>query len=278
MAIPRIIHQTLPDKKNINPIFLANVDRLKYLNENWDHRLYDNNDCRRFISDYYSRDFLKSYDRINPLYGAVRADFFRYLLMYEIGGVYLDIKSTANKKLDDILEENDAFILSHWSSKRGDRYEGWGKHPQLGVEGEFQQWHIIAAPHHPFLEAVISSVKSNIDNYYEPRDGVGQIGVLKLTGPVAYTLAIQPIRTFHAHRLVDITDLEFDFSVVADLSRSARLKMYGNKHYSTLTDPIVINNFAQYLELYVRRARAVLSERINPVHTLLRKGRQRLFP
>ena len=41
--------------------------------------------------------------------------FFRYLLMYEIGGVYLDIKSTANKKLDDVLEENDAFILSHRS-------------------------------------------------------------------------------------------------------------------------------------------------------------------
>ena len=29
------------------------------------------------------------YQRINPIYGAARADFFRYLLMYAQGGIYL---------------------------------------------------------------------------------------------------------------------------------------------------------------------------------------------
>src|SRR5665213_1678332 len=101
MAIPRIIHQTVPDKNNMRPEFRDNVSRLQSLNKNWEHRLYDDQEIRDFIVDSYGSETIDYYERINPLYGAARADFFRYLLLYKFGGVYLDIKSTASKSLDD---------------------------------------------------------------------------------------------------------------------------------------------------------------------------------
>ena len=133
MAIPKLIHQTLRNTIDLNPILAANIFKLKQLNPNWAHRFYDNNDQRMFISKFYGAEVLKSFDKINAQYGAARADFFRYLLVYELGGVYLDIKSTANKALDDVLRNDDAFILSQWANKAGEPYENWGKHPEFGI-------------------------------------------------------------------------------------------------------------------------------------------------
>ena len=75
----------------------------------------------------------------------------------------------------------------------GEPFEGWGLHPECGPYGEYQQWHIIAAPQHAFLRATISAVMWNIDNYSIEHHGVGKPGVLRTTGPIAYTKAITPL-------------------------------------------------------------------------------------
>jgi inositol phosphorylceramide mannosyltransferase catalytic subunit len=125
MAIPKIIHQTVPDKSKMHQIFLDNVSRLKDLNGNWDHRLYDDREIGEFILESYGSEIAGYFDRLNPLYGAARADFFRYLLLYKFGGVYLDIKSTATRPLDEVLNADDVYLLSHWRNKLGQRFEGW---------------------------------------------------------------------------------------------------------------------------------------------------------
>ena len=58
-----------------------------------------------------------------------RADFFRYLLVYQLGGVYLDIKSSLDKPLKDVLRAEDQFILTHWDNRPGEQYEGIGIYP-----------------------------------------------------------------------------------------------------------------------------------------------------
>ena len=50
-----------------------------------------------YIRREYGESILSCYLRIDPVYGAARADLFRYLLLYRTGGVYLDIKSAARR-------------------------------------------------------------------------------------------------------------------------------------------------------------------------------------
>ena len=187
---------------------------------------------------------LTYYDRINPLYGAARADLFRYLLLYEHGGVYLDIKSTIDRALDDVLRLDDVYLLSQWRNRRGQVYQDWGvHHPSIdGVLNEYQQWHIAAAPKHPFLAAVIAKVRRNIDGYNPFRDGVGKSGVVKLTGPIAYTSAIQPIERYHRHRLVDIEDLGFRYSIFPSTgsNKYGHVEIFAS-HYTILSAPIINN-------------------------------------
>jgi hypothetical protein len=94
----------------------------------------------------------------------------------------------------------------------------------------------VAAPGHPFLRAVIARVMGNIDRYDPWRHGTGRAGVLWLTGPTAYSLAIEPLRGAHAHRMVDpLHDLGFHYTVTGAGSH----RRYFSSHYSQHTFPVV---------------------------------------
>lgn len=178
--IPKIIHQTYKTK-NLPQEIQEVVDKVKDMNPDYEYRFYDDNDCVNFIMQNYQDDSLEMYLRINPNYGSARADFFRYLLMYKVGGVYLDIKSVTTKPLNQSVTFNDEYVLTHW-------YPGTPWIDELNYPlGEFQNWHIVCVPNHPFLKKTIELVKENIRNY----DGeTGKKSVLRNTGPFVYSKAI----------------------------------------------------------------------------------------
>jgi mannosyltransferase OCH1-like enzyme len=67
-----------------------NVDKLKTSNPEFEHYLFDDNDCREFIKNNFHESVLKAYDKLIP--GAYKADLWRYCVLYIHGGIYMDIK------------------------------------------------------------------------------------------------------------------------------------------------------------------------------------------
>src|SRR4051794_4030765 len=114
--IPRVIHQTYMSK-NFPPELNANAENIKNMNPGWTHVIHDDADIKKFITETYGLEILGYFERIDPIYGAARADLFRYLLMYKYGGVYMDVKSTCTQPLDETLRPGDRFILSQWRNK-----------------------------------------------------------------------------------------------------------------------------------------------------------------
>jgi hypothetical protein len=215
-----------------------NVDELRSRNPNWEHRLFNDAAVEAFIEEHYGRAILGYYRRIDPSYAAARADLFRYLVIYRLGGVYLDVKSTFCSPIDEMLRGDEHFIISHWRNGPGEPHQGFGCHPELADIGEeIQQWHVIAAPGHPFLRAVIEAVLDGIDSY-NPRTGdIGLMGVLRLTGPIAYSRAIIPLLEQHPCTLIDNESvIGLQFSVFSGLDHR---RIY-SRHYSDNTSPIII--------------------------------------
>jgi hypothetical protein len=235
VSVPRVLHQTYPSQ-TLPTVFLENTRRLRELHPRWDYRFYDDDDIARYIRTVYGDEIFAYYLRIDPRYGAARADLFRYLLMYNEGGVYLDIKSAARKPLDEVLRSDDQYVLSYW---RGTRFSGWGDHSELRNYGgqEFQQWHIIAARGHPYLKSVIETVLRNLDRYNPLTWGVGRKGVMRVTGPVAYTQAIGLIRSQFPHRLVGgQDDLALEYTALPDVDHRSLFRF----HYTVLQDPVAL--------------------------------------
>jgi len=238
MRIPRIIHQTY-GRRELPAALQSNVDALKARNPGWDYRFYDDAAIETFIREHYSAAVLALYLRIDPAYGAARADVFRYLLMYRLGGVYLDIKSRFLRPIDEVLDGDEGFVISQWSNGKGERYEGSGLKAELAhIEGgEFQQWHIIAAPGHPFLRAVLLELFARIESYRPWRDGVGKLGVIRLTGPIMYTLAIAPLLGRYPCKIVrHEAAMALEYSIVADDTHKALFA----RHYSVNTRAVVM--------------------------------------
>ncbi len=238
--IPKIIHQSyhtkdLPDRK-----IIENIEKLKKTNPAWEYRFYDEEERIDFITDHYGPDILKAYHKINPLYGASRADFFRHLLVYKMGGVWLDIKSTIDQDLDITLRENDTFILSQWQNKMGEPLQGRGLYKELShiPGGEFEVWHVLSVPNNPFIKAMIERLLNNIYSYTPEKFGVGFWGGMRTTGPIAYTLAIAPLLKAYPHRFVDIErDMKFRWTIYAD--RYTHRK-HSKIHYTKLKEPVIL--------------------------------------
>ncbi|MGV6818565.1 MAG: glycosyltransferase family 32 protein [Thiotrichales bacterium] len=230
--IPKKIFQIFSSSKDLPDELKENINFLKNINPEYEYTLFNEEMVLDYISTNYPQ-LMDYYLRISPVYGSARADFFRYLLMYKEGGVYLDVKSSCRRPLRDLINEDDKYLLSTWD------VGSWGKHLELkSKHGEYQIFFIISVPGHPFLKEVIESVVRNIDVYKESLHKSSQIGVLNLTGPIAYTIAIERIRKLWPHRIIS-SEEEGLVPSVFGLTSKRHTELYSN-HYSREQSRIVL--------------------------------------
>lgn len=271
--LSRNIFQTYKSKDNLPPEIEGNINILKELNPDYQYKLFDDEDIKDFILEHYGDTIWGYYQRISPVYGAARADFFRYLLIYHCGGVYIDIKSSLTKPLDEVLLPNEQFILTHWDNRAGEQYQGMGRYPDVNFlsRGEYIQWCIISVAGHPLLRAVIIQMLRNIDLYNPFRDGAGLWGVLKTTGPVLYTRVIEAMR----HQLIDGKDyrlLDSPKDIGLRYSIFDNSGIYGHKqvlkaNYNKAYTPIVVSQNPLYTAiakayLYSKLVISVLQDKL----------------
>ena len=243
-GIAKVIHQTYHSK--IVPLEIQeNIQHLKTLNPGWELKLYDDVDILNYIKFHYP-EIVDIYNKINPTYGAAKADFFRYLVVYNEGGVYLDIKSSMSKPLNDILNSEDKYLLCHWQNGPDDFHPNIGFHDCIANPfGEFQQWHVVATKGHPFLKAVIENVCNNIQNYNPFIHDSGGWSVVNLTGPIAYSLAIEPIIDLYPHRLErDNAKFSFIYSIFESKGIALGHHKILKKHYTQSNESLVLLPFA----------------------------------
>ncbi len=232
-TIPHTLHQTFATA-HLPPALTDSVARLRAMNPGFAYRLWTDADIPDYLHTHYGQEIRDAYLAINPIYGAARADLFRYLLIYREGGVYLDIKSGCRVPLASLLVPKDAFLLSQWQDDGRGAEHWWGAHPELYnfPGGEFQQWHVIAAAGHPLLESVINRVLANLASYDAAVNGVGRTAVLRTTGPIAYTLGILARLSDAPHRRFESAEALL-YSTVGDHGR------FFARHYSSIEEPLV---------------------------------------
>lgn len=235
--IPHIIHQIyvggpLPE------LLAANVRRLREAHPGWEYRFYDDTAAEELIAEHYDAAMLAVYRSISPLYGAARADLLRYLILYRFGGVYLDLKSVAERPLDTVIAPEDGFILAQWDNEPGEEHEGFGFMPYVShvPGGEFLQWFLASAPGHAMMRAVIEQVTDILLAYDPLRDGTGR-GVVRVTGPVPFTQAVLPLRDQCRHRYVrNHRTLGLRYSLANGMAHRG---MVTGRHYTRSRHPIV---------------------------------------
>ena len=228
--IPFIVHQTFYTTK-LPPQVVEIIKNNKRLCPNYKFIFYDDLDCAKFIKNYFNERIYNAYMMLNDCYGAMKADFFRYCILYKVGGVYLDIKSKINFPLKLIIKEDDSCILDIPRNN----LEPWRRDSPT-----YEQWLLMFEPNHPYLNKMIEQMVTNIENKYEPQIPGYSIltskqKILQLTGPDALTRAINTCikNNIIKHRNID-------YNKYFTLSIGNYKLMYNNKkkHYSQYNEPL----------------------------------------
>jgi len=150
-VIPLHIYQTWHDKKHIPLPVQQSIDKIKEQNPEFEHHLYDTKECRQFISDHFPKNVVEAYDGVAA--NALKADLWRYCVMYEKGGIYLDSKFYGIDGFKFIYLTDKEHFCSDFNEKLGAVSNGL----------------FICKPKNPFfLKAIHQFVKNTKEKYYGP--------------------------------------------------------------------------------------------------------------
>lgn len=107
--IPKKIIQSFSSKL-ITEGIRKNIDNWIDMNPKYSYLYFDESDIVNYIKKYYTKRHLKAFYSIEA--GAGRADFFRYLYLFNEGGFWIDITIVCMKPLDQIVSnDTDLFLV-----------------------------------------------------------------------------------------------------------------------------------------------------------------------
>ena len=164
MAIPKIIHQTWKTY-DVPEEWWDCVNSWKAHHPDWEYRLWTDDESESFVARHYP-DFLSTFQ--NYPYGIQRADAIRYLVLYQLGGVYADLDYECLQPLDPLLEGHTAVI-----GMEPDEHAAISK-----VEHMICNALMASEPGHPFMASVIEHLKR------ATHGTVADFDILSTTGPL----------------------------------------------------------------------------------------------
>jgi inositol phosphorylceramide mannosyltransferase catalytic subunit len=246
--IPKKIYRCYSTREGIekfNKVFEITQERMP----KFEQIKFDDIEIDKYIKDNYSSRIYNAYKKINPDYGASRADLFRYLIIYKEGGVYMDIKSGPNKNIGDLFEEKNKLLVSlgsnyipnyipkHHVKELFSMDDDWSFITGVKNGSEWQQFIIASPKGNPILGKVIKQVITNIEegnDYYNH----GKYSVLAMTGPIVYSLVIEKYKNIYKDK-IKFYYKEYDKHFSHSLIDYKKIML--NKHYSKIKNLKILN-------------------------------------
>lgn len=156
------------------------INLYKESNPEYTYHLYNLDDMYNFVKKSFPGRIFKCYNSLNI--DVARSDFWRYLVLYKYGGVYVDMDSYLVKPLASYINIDDTAIISPEPHKN-----------------RYTMWALIFSSKHKILENLIGMICDNIEQRKFPQN------VHKTTGPSVFSLAVNK-----THRQLFNEDLNWD--------------------------------------------------------------------
>ncbi len=169
--IPRIIHQIWSGIDGPLPNYFKQLgDTWKRDYPDWEYVLWDNERMNDFVNTYFPQ-YKNIYFRFP--YNVQRWDAIRYLILYKIGGMYVDFDYESIESIERIIENETCCFAEEPLSKRD--ILNFKR-----VDKMFNNALMLSTPEHPFMGKILDKVFQE-ENLLcnDPK----AVCVLKTTGP-----------------------------------------------------------------------------------------------
>jgi mannosyltransferase OCH1-like enzyme len=142
--IPRLIHQTwssldVPLRWNASYHSVIGLNAGEFV-----HHLWIDEEMHAFVQKYEPEFYKNTY--ITYQYEIQRADSFRYVVLYHLGGIYIDMDNGCNRPFKDLLATLEAL------DPESSRLAAFPLDVAYGIDIDF----LISTPGHPLFKQLIS--------------------------------------------------------------------------------------------------------------------------
>ncbi len=158
------------------------VNQMRMFHPDWELIFFSDGDSREFVEREFS-EYLELYDWYpRPV---LKADLFRLLGVYRLGGFYLDTDFLLHKRLDPLCRENAVFAYEHEINDKNYRlrYPPWLRAGEEKLT--LANYAFGAEAGHPFLAAILDELVCRTQTF-EAED-CNDLDVLHATGPDVVT-------------------------------------------------------------------------------------------
>jgi hypothetical protein len=153
--IPRIIHQTFSSRQVPESAKAIMRSWREHNGNGWQIRFYDDQACLDFVR----REFPEYLDAYRSLPKVVeRSDFFRYMVVLRLGGVYADIDVECRQPLDSVIRPTDTMVVG-WEAEVASDAQAYQRH--FARKRQVLQWFFAAAAGHPALRQICEHIAAN---------------------------------------------------------------------------------------------------------------------
>jgi mannosyltransferase OCH1-like enzyme len=153
VRIPRIIHQTYKTHQ-VPSIWNSTVNSVIQNNKkDFEYRRWSHIEMSEFVKKHEYEFYKNTY--IKYRYEMQRIDSFRYVLMYYIGGIYVDMDNRCNRPFIDLIN-----TLENIDPNVND-IACFPRRKSFGVESDL----LISSVNHPFYRQLISNLNFFNRNY-----------------------------------------------------------------------------------------------------------------
>jgi mannosyltransferase OCH1-like enzyme len=192
-SVPLHIYQVWHDLKEMPTSVKESIQHIKDQNPEFEHHLYDEKKCRKYLEDNFSKRIVNAYDKV--VAHALKADLWRYCILYKKGGIYLDSKYYGMNGFKLIeLTDKDYFC----------------RDVKIAFSGIYNAFIICKPKNKILLQSIQQFVKNTEENYY------GWTGV-----------CIGPLMMKSFFKKKEIQDFELESEIITQKQRYIRLN--GNR-------------------------------------------------
>jgi len=183
--IPNAVYQTW-----LRPWFgrshFEHLRAFRERNRDYSFRFFDEAAMHAYMEDSYAGTEILQVFR-NARFGPMRADIWRYCILYERGGVYCDINKAIRTPLRDLIPPGAGAVISFERNASELPCPPAARHVVQHCDKYVLQWALAFAPGHPLLRRVIDGIVEKYRRFRgrtfaDPKDAI-----LRLTATIHLT-------------------------------------------------------------------------------------------
>lgn len=235
--IPNIVYQTWVDNK-FGKTHAKGIKKFRKTNPDMEFYLYDESDLENYMLKVYGTHPIYEVFR-NSKFGPMRADIFRYCILYEKGGFYFDIKGCLSRPISEMCPSSVDGYISYencdCSLPPEDHLLETIKYPTKYIV----QWGMGFSKEHPILKRMIDSICITYPYYKGKLFENPKLAILSYTGTGKFTKIVRD--EIGKNPNINVFQCGIDFDGCGDYSMSgASVRYFTAPAYTNFKSTIIV--------------------------------------